>query len=579
MNRSRNLLVYSALLASLAAGCGQKDGSIQPEAKPTASAAAVESPAPPPSPSAHEPPRDGPAPVAPIPVRMSGEKLPLQVFFGNTKGTYWSSTALRIHPVGDRMVVGPGLRALSEGRIVDTPGMAEVALTGEDLSGFQSDKSLDEVELKSVVGRYPDDLWLDVQAGWGTVFARSTAGTWVERRYTYLRQFGKFGRVPDWPVGASPWSKRRTLAYLGEGRFRLALTNRQKPDPLPKQAAGKGCPVRIDGKAMMSLPSGRVAVLGQDCDAEGALALERWGPATDEEALSRSEILPLPGAPKDKPRAGGVWVLLHEDVTYAVAHYDSRSYVAEIREGRATELEAPTAHIAAAHIATDGTLFLAGDDTVYRYDGVADGKATFTAAELPKNMKVKTQNGLFAESRQHVFWAVQPAEGSVILSTHAPPDDKPPAPSATPSTAPSAAPSAAPSGSGEAAKDAPAAQQAPSATAQATATASVAAASLLDAFPAITDACTTPLVVLFPVAKSTPRDFDFAAARDELKEYPGLADIKLVEIEHAGERFLAAVVKDTKSATALVTYLTAKKKDPAPRAVCFAVPPTAREIK
>lgn len=572
MNRSTSTIVYSVTLAALFAGCGQKDGSIQPEGKPTATATAamIESPPTAAPVDAHP---EKPAPVAPVPVRLASEKLSLQIFAGKTTGSTYSSSALHVFPVGDRMVVGPGLRVLAEGRIVEMPGAKEVTLAGEDLSGGSSDKGLDEVELFRVTGRYPDDLWIDIEGGWGFAVARSNAGTWTMRRYSYLRQFGKFGRVPDWPVGASPWSSRRTLAYLGEGRFRLALTNKKKPDPLPKQAAGKSCPVRVDGKAMMALPGGKVAVLGPDCDAGGALALERWGPASDEESLSRSQIVALPGAPSGKPRAA--WVLLHEQVTYAVAHYDSRSYIAEIRGDEVVELESPYAHVADAHVATDGTLFLSGDETVYRYDGVTGGRAVFTAAELPKKLAVKKQYGLFAESREHVFWAVQPEAGSVILSTHAPPEETAPAASATSSA------SAAPTVPGDSASAAPtAAPQAPTGAApQASAASGAAGSALLDVFPALTGACTTPLVVLFPVARSTPKDFDFAAAKADLQDYPGLADIKLVELEYDGERFLAVVVKDTKSANALVAHLTAKKREPAPKATCFPVPPSAREIR
>jgi hypothetical protein len=563
VNRSKRSIVRAAtcaaLLPSIAAGCSQKDASIQPEQKPTASAAAVESPPTPgpDKPAPDKPGPDKPAPVAPIPARISGDRIVLHVFAGKPGGTVYASQVHHIFPVGDRMVVRPGLQVLQEGRLVDMPGVSDVMLAGEDKSGGSYDKPLDEVEVLSVMGRYPDDLWLDVTGGWGFSMARSLAGTWVERRYTYLRQFGKFGRVPDQPVAAGPWSKRRTLAYLGPGRFRLALNNRQKPDPLPRQAAGKSCPTRVEGKAMMSLPDGRVAVVGPDCDAEGALALERWGTGSDEESLSKSEVVPLPGAPGDIPAA--VWVLLRDDVTYAVARYQGKSYLAEIRGDRAVEIEAPHAHVAGAYLAADGTLFLATDQTVYRYEGVADQKATFTAAELPKKLQVKKQHGLFAEARDRVYWAVEPETGSVILSSRKPAEE-PPAPSAAPAATADPALSA-------------------SASPQATASASVSASALLDTFPALADACTTPLVVLFPVARSTPKDFDFAATIADLKDYAGLADIELVEIERDGERFLAAVVKDTKSAAALVAYWQAKKKEPAPRATCFAVPAGARRIR
>ncbi len=576
MNREKSHLVRRAALTALAAlliGCGQKDGSIQPEARPTATAAVIDSP--PPTASLETPP-DKPAPVAPVPLRMSADKLALQVFVKESRGPY---SALRIFPVGDRMVIAPEGRVLAEGRIVATPGISDVQLKGADRNGGEELKDISEVELLNVVGRYPDEVWLDVSGGWGRVTPRGYADTYAEHEYTYLRQFGTFGRVPEMPVGAWPWSKRRTLAYLGGGRFRLALMNRQKPDPLPRQAAGSSCPVRVDGKAMMALPSGRVAVLGPDCDAGGALALELWGEGSDEESLSKSQVLELPGAPTGKPLAA--WVLLHGEVVYAVARYEEQSYLAEVRGGRATEIVAPDSKLGGAHIAADGTLFLAGQNTVYRYDGIADGAAGLTPAALPGGLKVKVQYGLFAESHDHVYWAVAPDRGTVILSTHAAPSPDP-VPAASPAPAASAAPSAAASAAVSAAVSAaPSAAPSGSGTAApgASAVASVAAAALLDAFPALTDACTTPIVVLFPVARATPKDFDFAAARADLKDFPGAAEVKLVELEQGGERFLVAAVKDAKAAAALVAYLVAKNKEAAPKAACFAIPSSAREIR
>lgn len=571
MNLSAKWLATTLLVASLAAaaGCGQRDGSIQPEATPSASVAAVDAP-PAPSPSAPAPP----APVVPVPMRLSAERLALQIM---EKKDHGYQASFRIFPAGDRMIVGPDLRVLANGRLVDTPWAKDVQLTGEDLSGGASDKGLDEVTLLGVVGAYPDDLWLDVEAGWGYAVARSNQGTWVERRYSYLRQFGKFGRVKDWPVGASPWSKRRTLAYLGEGRFRLALGNKKNPDPLPKQAAGASCPVRIDGKGMMALPSGHVAVAGPDCDAGGALALERWGTGADEASLSKSEIVPLPGAPADKPTF--VRVLLRDDVAYVVAAYESRSYIAEIRDGRAVEIEPPTARLAAAHLAADGTLFVAANDALYRLDGVRDGQATYSPASLPGGARIKKQHGLFGASREHVYWAVELEKGALLLSSAPPPPDSPPeAPSAATAASPTSTPVASSAGA-EPAASAAAPEAAGATAAPASTTASVSAGALLDTLPPLTAECTTPLLVLFPVASSTPKDFDFASVKADLADFSSRADVQLVDFEYKGERFLAAVVKDERMATALAAHLATKRKDPAPKPTCLPVPSTARRLQ
>ncbi len=267
--------------------------------------------------------------------------------------------------------------------------------------------------------------------------------------------------------------------------------------------------------------------------------------------------------------------------------------MAEVRGDRAVEITPPDAHLQGAHMAVDGTLFVAGEQAVYRYEGVQDQTAVFTATALPKDVaSVTKQFGLFAESHDHLFWAVRPPEGSLILSTHAPPPPEA-APTATASATATATATATASATASATATvsatatltatATATGAAPSASvassAQASATAATPASALLDTFPALTSECKTPLVVLFPVPRSTPADFDFAAARADLKDFPSIADVQIVEITRDAERFLVAVVKDEKTATALVAFLTAKKKEPAPRAVCFAAPKGSREIR
>ena len=570
MNCRLRLVPFVLCGPVLVSACGQKDGSIAPETSASGTNVAVDSPRPPPSAEPSSSVTDK-APRPPVPVSVRSDHFKLVLFADKAYTSY------RLYAVGDRIVIGPTLQTLEDGRIVDTPRMDEVVLKGEDKNGSSWDKGISEVDLEGVMGSYPDDLWIDVSGMWGMVTARGYADTWVEHRYTYLRQFGTFGRVPDRPVAAAPWSGKRTLAYLGEGRFRLALTNKKKPDPLPVQAAGKEKTPRIDGVAMTALRDGKVALVGPDADRGGALSIERW--SGDAESLSRSEIVELPGAPSEKPRAA--WIFLNGDRTFVAADFAERAYLAEVDPTGAAEVESPTAHILGAHVAADGTLFVDGGDTLFRYEGRVSGKAEFMPAKAPARDPKARPRGLFAASHDVVYWAVEKTLGhSVIYSTRAAPPPLPSA-SASASAAPSASAQATPSASVSASSSA---QAAPSASVSAAPSGSSSAqavtsgAALLASFPALTAACTTPLVALFPVASSTPKDFDFAATWADLAGLAGLADVELVEIEHQGERFLAAVVKDEKAAQALVAHLTAKKKDPAPRAVCFAVPANARKI-
>lgn len=548
-------------LIMAAAGCGKGDPPAQPEPRAAAAPSAAPSAAPATAIEASAAPAARPTgEEAPLRAKAFGVGFPVHVFEGDLAKTHvGESDRHRIFAAGDQMVVAPGLRVLKDGELQPAPTLETWEIPGSAPSGEVYTNEYGGtygITVFWVMGRFPDEIWMSAESFFGYIVPRQY-GTGDIARYTYQRQYGKFGRVKEAPLAAWPWSKRRTLAYLGAKQgFTLAqMPKKGKPVELPAQAKGEGCAARVNGLSMVARTTGEVLVLGSDCDRGGRLSVERWDGDTPE-ALASSKVIPLP-SPEGLPKS--VWLWAAKDVAYAVASYEGKAFAAEIRGGEARAIELPFQKVEESHLSADGTLFLVGDGVLHRAERVGDGVA-LAPASLPRGASVKETAGLFAVSRDEVYLAVVLKEnGSVMLSSRQ--RQAEPAQAAAAPAAASADPSAA--------------------VAQpiAGASAAVSPADLMAGFPELSAGCATPMVVLFAVARSVPKDFDYAEVKAALRDHPDRDRLKLVEIEHKGERFLGVAVKDEAGAKAVVDHWKRKKPDGAPRAACFEAPAGAREIK
>lgn len=563
MIQNRRRLFVMATLLALGAGCGKKDEQapsikpdekgkeVQPEPSPTVA----------PTASAVVPVR---AEIPPVKPRSSGKTFPMRVFAGKLEEKHVSDReAYRIFAVGDKMVVAPKLRVLKDGQIQEQKGLEEWEISGDTPTGVTDTASSEHyygIEIFSVMGRYPDDIWMEAEAMFGPFNPR--APTSQIARYRYQRIYGRFGRVKQYPIAAVPWSKWRTLAYYGDGTFKLARPEKGKPSPLPVQAAGKSCPRRVDVLALSALSTGEVAVVGADCDGENRLALEVW-PGDTAEALAQSKIVELP-SPAGLPI--NAWLFSSKRVTYAAANYQNRAWLAEIRDGAAREIELPFPTLSEVHLAPDGALFFYGGNSIYRLDREGDA-FSLTRAVLPPGAKVEKTTGLFAASKDEVYLALRLPEGGNAILTSKPEE-------------PIAADDAGDAGS-DAESDAAIEAGADVVVAAdiAGASSDAKAAEWLGKFPALGSECKTPLVLLHAVATSIGKDFDFKDARAALKDMPGRsAGLALVDFEHEGRRFLAVLPKDAAEADAIVAYWKKKFPTGGPRAACHEPPKEARRI-
>src|SRR5208337_4885918 len=90
---------------------------------------------------------------------------------------------LRVFDVGGRMVVAPAFSSLSEGILADPPG------DGFDPGEFPGADYRDQatganwIEVRRIVGVYPEDLWVEGHGTWGHAEAR--AGWPVEHDYVW----------------------------------------------------------------------------------------------------------------------------------------------------------------------------------------------------------------------------------------------------------------------------------------------------------------------------------------------------------------------------------------------------------
>jgi hypothetical protein len=525
-------LALASLSLSIAA-CGKKDPPIEAEARATPAPSPAPSEAPTAAPTSSSISRAIEDP-SPAPPRISDKVLSLGVMDGRgDKEQIWD--------VGGKMVVTPSFSVLSDGKLVPPgEGFEPSNFLGED--NQEATTGANWITVMRLMGRYPNDLWVYAEGVFGFFAARTDFV--ATHSYMYQRQYGRFGRVDEQPVAAVPWTRGRTLAYLDTNKFKLAQPAKKALAELPKQEPGKSCPTRVAGMALATLPDGEVLLLGTDCDNDGRLALERWEKdAGDGQALAKSRVLPLPGPEKKATRA---WLFANAKATFAVADIGGRALAIEIKGEEARELALPIKQISEAHMAADATLFVYGDNALYRYEGAQGEAPLFTRAALPPKLKVKETSGLFAESADSVYLSVLMEDDytSLLLSSTS---SAPLPASLTGSPAPGS-------------------------------TTSLTNAELLDLIPALSGECKTPFVVLFPVSRSTPKDFVFPQTKATLKDFAGRASIKVIDFQHRGARFVGVVAPDVKTAESLVLHWNQRDQKSKSRLACLAAPDTAREV-
>ncbi|MDI1475613.1 hypothetical protein [Polyangium sp. y55x31] len=83
------------------------------------------------------------------------------------------------------------------------------------------------------------------------------------------------------------------------------------------------------------------------------------------------------------------------------------------------------------------------------------------------------------------------------------------------------------------------------------------------------DDCKTPVVYLYDVSPGNANNFTFPGTRKALATFPGVADIRLVEIREGGRR-LGVEVKSQEQGEALITHVRATMKDENPILICHA---------
>jgi hypothetical protein len=528
----------------MVASCKKDPPPIEAEARPTAIPSSAPTAAPETSSIARAIVDEAPPP------QISEKTLTLSLLDGDPTLSGGVNDEKRIFAVGDKLIVTPSFAVLKEGALVKP----EEGYQPEDFPGEAPEFAPQHavwITFQSVMGRYPDDLWVDATGTFGMVTPRQNFT--AENAYTYQRQFGRWGRVKDHPVAAAPWTKGRTLAYLTTREFKLAQPRKGTLGELPRQAAGEGCPQRVSGLAMAVSAEGGIALLGTDCERPRKLAIERWE-ADSGEALAQSRVLPLPTPDDGWPAAA--WIFERAGVVYAMANYFKRAWLAEIRGDSIKEIKLPVTKIEAAHAAADGSLFfLANDGVIYRYDGLLGEGPAFTRAAIPAKYAPKSITGIAAESRDLLYATVvtEAKDASLLLWS------KPTPPAVEEAVA-------------------RAEQRASDKSPPAGATATVSPEELLAMFPALTAECRTPFVTFFPVSRSTPANFNFPQTQRIIKEFPGREALRVIDFEYRSARFVGAVAPDIKVAEALVEHWNKRDEKSKSRAACFPPPDGVRTV-
>lgn len=88
-----------------------------------------------------------------------------------------------------------------------------------------------------------------------------------------------------------------------------------------------------------------------------------------------------------------------------------------------------------------------------------------------------------------------------------------------------------------------------------------------------TSKCETPFVLLYTLAKTAPKDYDFPATRDALKGHTELAKASFVEFSRGGQRFFGAIVPTGDLGKKLVDAVKGKVPGSTPQLVCDAPAP------
>lgn len=88
-----------------------------------------------------------------------------------------------------------------------------------------------------------------------------------------------------------------------------------------------------------------------------------------------------------------------------------------------------------------------------------------------------------------------------------------------------------------------------------------------------TSKCETPFVLLYTLAKTAPKDYDFPATRDALKGHTELGKASFIEFSRGGQRFFGAIVPSGDLGKKLVDAVKGKVAGSTPQLVCDAPAP------
>ncbi|WP_437282453.1 hypothetical protein WME90_18315 [Sorangium sp. So ce375] len=546
-------LALPLLLLSLThAACKRGDSEVRRDPAPPAPTA---EPSPAPNASASAPASSQPAsaPVAaPPPAHIADATVALHVVAEDVREVAeivpWNQLPsdvprpFYLHPLRDRVLVtfkDTTIYALADGKLTEEDGIPPYRLR---LSASTSELPFmaSDVDIVSIVGRWPSDVWIRVGGLFSDGARLNNFGSAL-----YRKQGDRFVEVPL-PVEATAWTQGRTLVLSGD-QFSLAQPSATE---LPRRAAGAKRPVRIQAEAMTALPDGEVLVVGRDGDENDRLAVERWAPGRAD-----STVIPLPPWDGKLLRA---MVLATERDRYVLARFEATSSLARIDVAEAGATAVPLSlpsnkPVTDAALAADGSLWiLLGDG-----DGVElfrrNKEGAYTRATFPKGQGL-SPTGMAAASADVVYLAGSTSNvRSVILSSR---PGKLSFPSEeTGAGGPDAGAPTAPSGG---AQDAGAASAPPA---------------------ALSSSCASPFVILFAVSKSAPADYDYPATRDALSGWADGSKYRFIEYSHRGQRMLGASAPDAARAEALAARLRERVKGASPAVACFSPAEVLREVR
>jgi hypothetical protein len=296
------------------------------------------------------------------------------------------------------------------------------------------------------------------------------------------------------------------------------------------------------------LPSGHVFVVGDLCTVDSeptwSARVERWAP---NEAKSTVDLLPQPAEDAGEVQMNAIWARSPTDVTVVGSLREGKPYLAKF-DGTAWKLlDAPASDLRYVRRFAgdeDGTLWLVLSESPYEENAkgelwrrIPDG--AWSKMEMPPAPAPKTPGAAAGPLQPQGVWVAGP--GDVWVGTNL----------ALLHNKPVAKVFARP-GEEEINK---------------------AAKKYRLATPYEAN-CETPFVLLFPVSKSAPANFDFPAVRQALVGHPEFKLAQFLDFESAGKRYLGAHVPDEATGRKLVTLAKAKVPGSTAQLVCHDPEPT-----